>query len=269
MADDIVISDANATQRQILTDELTTVNGADVSTATPRIHAQRVKIVVGVDGAADDASVTHPLPTSMGDGASITLGTTTDTDATGDGSVIGILKRIRTLLSGGFPAALGGSGGLKTEIVAALPTGNNNIGDVDIVTMPAANLSTDSIASAPMAETSLAGATPFKLVSAATTNATNVKSTVGKVYSIVVGNTNAAMRFLKFYNKASAPTVGTDTPVFVVPIPGNTAGAGAVVPLPMPLKFSTGIAIALTTGAADNDTGAVALNEITVSLGYI
>ena len=40
-----------------------------------------------------------------------------------------------------------------------------------------------------------------------------------------------------------------------------------VVALPMPLKFSTGIAFALTTGAADSDTGAVAANDIIVNLG--
>jgi hypothetical protein len=83
-----------------------------------------------------------------------------------------------------------------------------------------------------------------------------------------VYNLNASPRYLKFYNKATAPTVGTDTPVATEIIPGNTAGAGFIVNIPDGLAFSTGIAFALTTGLADNDTGAVAANEIIVNLGY-
>jgi hypothetical protein len=114
------------------------------------------------------------------------------------------------------------------------------------------------------------GWTPYKLNSAASTNATNVKNGPGGIGLIAVFNTNAAARFIKFYNKATPPTVGTDTPVQTYPIPGNTAVGGFVIPLPvMGLKFSTGISFALTTGVADSDTGAVAANEITVNLGWI
>jgi hypothetical protein len=39
-----------------------------------------------------------------------------------------------------------------------------------------------------------------------------VKASAGQVYSLFVSNINAAVRYLKLYNKASAPTVGTDVP---------------------------------------------------------
>lgn len=120
-----------------------------------------------------------------------------------------------------------------------------------------------------LAAAATGGYTPGKLVSAASTNATNVKASAGTVGFICAFNTNAAARYLKLYNKASSPTVGTDTPVQVYTIPGNTAGAGVVLPLPpQGLNFSTGISLALTTGAADSDTGAVAASEIVVSYGY-
>lgn len=113
------------------------------------------------------------------------------------------------------------------------------------------------------------GSTPYKLISAATTNATSVKASAGTLYSITASNINASPRYLKIYNKASAPTVGTDTPVLVFLIPGNTAGAGTNIPIGLPgYEFTTGIAFALTTGAADSDTGAVAASEIIVNLGY-
>ena len=114
------------------------------------------------------------------------------------------------------------------------------------------------------------GATPYKLVSAATTNATSVKASAGTVYMITASNVNAAARYLKLYNKASAPTVGTDTPVHTFIIPGNTAGAGTNIPVPtVGINFGTGIAFALTTEATDAGTTAVAASEIVINLAYV
>jgi hypothetical protein len=114
------------------------------------------------------------------------------------------------------------------------------------------------------------GYTPGKLTAASTTNATSVKASAGTLGMCVATNTNAAVRYLKFYNKATAPTVGTDTPILVFAIPGATTGGGVAVPIPpQGLNFNTGIAFALTTGATDADTGAVAANEILVNYGYI
>jgi hypothetical protein len=106
------------------------------------------------------------------------------------------------------------------------------------------------------------------IVSAGSTNATVAKASAGQVYNIQVSNTNAAARYLKLYNKATAPTVGTDTPVWRMAIPGNTAGAGFIVNADPGIAFGTGISYALTTGAADSDTGAVAANEILVNISY-
>lgn len=102
--------------------------------------------------------------------------------------------------------------------------------------------------------------------SAATTNATSIKASAGTVWSINVSNTNAALRYLKLYNKASAPTVGTDVPVLTIPIPATSTikvdgGSNGI-------RFSTGIALATTTGATDADTGAVAANEIKVATTF-
>jgi len=107
-----------------------------------------------------------------------------------------------------------------------------------------------------------------RVISAATTNATSVKASAGQVYSIYAHNVNAAARFLKLYNKASAPTVGTDTPVLTLPIPGNAAGAGFVWDVPPGIAFGTGIALAITAAVTDADTTAVAANEIVVNLLY-
>lgn len=115
------------------------------------------------------------------------------------------------------------------------------------------------------------GYTPAQLISAASTNATSVKGSAGTIGYLMCSNTNASPRYLKIYNKATAPTVGTDTPVHTFLIPGNsTNGAGFVISLPpQGISLGTGIAFALTTGVAVADTAAVAANEIVVNYGWI
>ncbi|MFT3671302.1 hypothetical protein [Aestuariivirga sp.] len=103
--------------------------------------------------------------------------------------------------------------------------------------------------------------------SAASTNATSVKASAGTVYNVTATNINAAIRYLKLYNKASAPTVGTDVPVLTIPIPATGS-----VNLPfgeLGKRFATGIAFAITAAAADTDTTAVAASEIKVSIDYV
>jgi hypothetical protein len=68
--------------------------------------------------------------------------------------------------------------------------------------------------------------TGFRLISAASTNGTSLKASAGTLYVLYAINTNAAVRYIKFYNKASAPTVGTDTPVATFAVPASTTGAG-------------------------------------------
>lgn len=113
----------------------------------------------------------------------------------------------------------------------------------------------------------LVAPTALNINSAATTNATSVKTSAGTLYNVSASNTNAAARYLKLYNKASAPVVGTDVPVLILLLP-----AGASIDHDFGLvghRFTTGIALALTTGIADSDTGAVAANEIKVITSFI
>jgi hypothetical protein len=103
--------------------------------------------------------------------------------------------------------------------------------------------------------------------SAATTNATSVKGTGVRLVGGVFSNVNAAARYLKLYDKASAPVVGTDVPVLVVPIPPTGL---ATLPLTQlaGLDFALGLAYAITGAAADADATAVAAGDVKVNLSY-
>lgn len=116
------------------------------------------------------------------------------------------------------------------------------------------------------ATTTPANPTTSFLNSAATTNATSVKASAGSLCNISASNTNASARYLKLYNKASAPTVGTDTPVLTLTIPANSqvsfdAAQG--------IRFATGIALAITGAAADADTTTIGAGEVKVATSYI
>lgn len=108
--------------------------------------------------------------------------------------------------------------------------------------------------------------TTHHLVSAATTNATSVKASAGSIGHVVVSNTSAAPKYLKLFNKASAPTVGTDTPVLTILVPAT----GTVVFDPANYyRMTTGIAYAITGAAADADATAVAAGDVIVNIAYV
>lgn len=111
------------------------------------------------------------------------------------------------------------------------------------------------------------GLTAYKLLSAATTNSTSVKGSAGQLNYLHVTNRHAsAVYYLKLYNKATTPAVGTDVPVQVYPIPPSFGGFN--IAINPGLDFTTGIALAITGGVADADTTAVTANDVVVNLGY-
>lgn len=103
--------------------------------------------------------------------------------------------------------------------------------------------------------------------SAASTNATSVKAAAGTLFSVFVSNINAAIRYLKIYNLAVAPTVGVDVPVLTVPIPAT--GSANINLGALGLRFSVGIAFALTVEGTNAGATGVAANEIKTALSYV
>lgn len=94
---------------------------------------------------------------------------------------------------------------------------------------------------------------------AASTNPTLVKNTTGRVYKITGYNAAASIRWLHFYNVTSAPTAGTTTVFFSLPLP---PGAYSFDAADLGYSFSNGIAFSITTGAADSDATALTAGDI-------
>lgn len=108
--------------------------------------------------------------------------------------------------------------------------------------------------------------TTYNVVTAASTNSAVVKATAGMLYEITISNPTATAAYVKLYNKTTAPTVGTDVPVFT-----QAVAAGSTVALSfgqVGKRFATGIGIACTAAAAATDTG-VSVAGIQINATYI
>jgi hypothetical protein len=106
---------------------------------------------VGTGTAGDPYYPTQSM--QVDDGADIALGATADAAVaaglagtvnaklrrlTADlGAVLNFIDGLEGLLAGGLPAALTGSGALKVANIDPIPAGDANIGNVDVLTLPA------------------------------------------------------------------------------------------------------------------------------------
>lgn len=115
-----------------------------------------------------------------------------------------------------------------------------------------------------MAYTPVSPELTFHLVSTASTNATNVKSSPGTVNGWYIYNSNGSARKVAFHNNAGTPTAGAGI-VYSLVIPPLSA---ANVSFPDGITFTTGIAITTTTGLADSDATAVAANDLIINIYY-
>lgn len=108
-------------------------------------------------------------------------------------------------------------------------------------------------------------ATVSKITAAAGTNATNVKATAGRVFGWTFYNNTAAIKVVRLYNLATAPTVGTSVPAYNVVIPPSSTVSQT---LPVGAAHTTGIAYSITGAIADLDTTAVAANDVIGCIFY-
>lgn len=147
----------------------------------------------------------------------------------------------------------------------AWTSGNANIAVYALPTFasPTGIITTQAVT---LAAPTTGGLARSRLLSAATTNATLVKSTAGQLYTIHGHNSAASDRYLKLYQKATAPIVGTDTPVET-----HVLKAGQPFRLDFTQygnTFATGIAYAITANLPDNDTTAIGASEVVLVLHY-
>ena len=107
--------------------------------------------------------------------------------------------------------------------------------------------------------------------SANSTNATSVKASAGTVFNMIIHNTHGgggsgSSITIRFYDKATAPTVGTDVPIIIIHV---GSGTSKEVNFTSGITFTNGIAYALTAGDSLLDATAVDADGVQVYIGYM
>lgn len=108
---------------------------------------------------------------------------------------------------------------------------------------------------------------PLHYLSAGTNNSTLVRTGKSVLHVVLPINTTSTVYYLKFYNKATAPTCGTDIPAITIPVP-NAAGAGGGVVLASTdgMLFGLGLGFCLVGAIADNDNSNAATG-VAINIG--
>jgi hypothetical protein len=190
--------------------------------------------------------------------------------------------------------------------VTSIAAGDNNIGNVDIVTLPALAAGTNGIgkltanSGVDIGDVTIDNATlavtqsgTWTVQPGNTANTTawlvsprpatsggldifrsldldeteeEIKASAGQIGWYYLFNAASSTRFFKFYN-ATAASVTVGSTTPVLTI-AVPAGSGANAPTEHMLAFGTAITAACTTGVADADTGAPAANECILNVGY-
>ena len=111
----------------------------------------------------------------------------------------------------------------------------------------------------------------FALISAATTNDTLIKvpratGRCVRVYNGSITNYSVATKYVKLYDKATQPVVGTDVPRLTIAVP---AGATAIFYAgDLGHEFLLGLGLGITGLQPDNDATAVAVGDVKVEVNY-
>lgn len=199
------------------------------------------KLPSSVASAANQTTTNNTLAQISGN-----IGSTTDAAATSDTGTFSLIAFFKRLLSAGIK--------LRDAATGAL---------LNFGAQSAAN-------SLPVVPSTTGQLLAFSRISTASTNAVLVKTGSTKLATMTISNTTnglfAATRYIKIFNKATAPIAGTDIPVWREVVPANTTfvfsfpEGGLLTPL--------GLGITITSGIADTSNGAVNANDVVVNIAY-
>jgi hypothetical protein len=247
VADNITALDAVGSTITLAADDITSV------------YYARNKIGHGADGAYTDVSLASGLPVQPATSAVWVLGAGSAAVgklAANDGVDIGDVT-------------------INNTTIAVTQSGTWTItgaGGTFPITDSGGSITVDNGGTFPVQDgpTTTGGLSMSSTVSTATNNATSVKASAGQVYNVSAFNNSTNTGYLKLYNKASAPTPASDTPLqtYLIPAGNGTSGAGFVLPVAKGLAFSTGIAFAIVGGIGVTDNTSVAANAFVVNVCY-
>jgi hypothetical protein len=128
-----------------------------------------------------------------------------------------------------------------------------------------ANVTNTTVPVETRASTAAPGSTLATVASVANVTPVQPKTTAGNIYDLCLSNNSAANRWIKFYDKSTAPVIATDTPKFKLLLkPGETLSVN----LSGIARFAAGIAYVITAAVGNTDTTAPAVDDVTGFFTY-
>jgi hypothetical protein len=107
------------------------------------------------------------------------------------------------------------------------------------------------------------GNTVFYLHAAASTNATVIKSSPGKLFHVRIYNTTTGVLYTKFYNKTTTPAPVSDSVFFTLPC---QAGVWTTWDSFNGAEFTNGLGVATVTGISPTNNTAVAADSLLITV---
>lgn len=150
---------------------------------------------------------------------------------------------------------------VRVRLSAFVSAGTHSVSiggsDVAIEPSPSVQVAGSVATTGSTTATPVAG-TAYSLTTAATTNGALIITGAKRLAELTVSNPTATAAYVKLYNKATAPTVGTDVPVLTIAIPATAAGVGekSFNFGALGKQFPLGIGIAVTAAAVATDATA-------------
>lgn len=212
-----------------------TIPSATLMDSAGSIHQQIVLEFYTGSGDPTQVSPSNPLPVVLESGG---VPATTDAASFTAGT------------TGGLPALVvyNDSLGAATSGTAVVPRGTAN----RAVLVAAAACATD-------------GASTYSVIAPATPVAVQLKSGPGKVFNLDATSIATGMVWVKFFDSATTPTLGTTTANWSVgiPPPGTNVDWGDV-----GRQFTNGIWVVVTGGIGYTDNTPITAAQVTVNIGY-
>lgn len=203
----------------------------------------------------DGSAVTQPVSGTFWQATQPVSGTVTTTPPANASSNVAQINAVTPLMGNGVT----GTGSLRVTVASDNTAFTVNAAQSGTWTVQPGNTANTTPWLATNVPGTAPGSTRSRIKAAASTNSTNLKVSAGVVLGYALYNNTASAKAFKFYDKATAPTVGTDTPAFTVIIP---ASGGANIEFSSGIPFSTGIGYGITGATADADTTATAVDDV-------
>ena len=124
-----------------------------------------------------------------------------------------------------------------------------------------------------IAQTTFRAQAPINVTSTIAANNTTaivISSRSASVYQVDAYNNATTIAYVKLYNAASGVTCGSGTPIarYMIPFGTSSSGGGFVTPNINGDAYVNGVTMCITTGIADNDTGAPAATTYIVNVHW-